>query len=208
MDTFESPFSLWSSMWLNPRKTIRQVVDINPRLHLLLLSSLGGIGQTLTNAASRAMGEQIPVPQLILLCVILGPLSGLITITIGGWLITWLGNLFGGTASRAETKAALAWSWVPFAATLPLWIARYILFGRELFLKDMPMVQGEPVLNALWTLSELIDSVLAIWSLLLLFHAVAEINRFSTLRGVGAVLAAGLLTTIPLLILLSMVSPL
>ena len=70
--------SPWTTIWFYPKSTIRRIVDSDPMYRLWVLVLLGGIGQSLSNASMRNLGDLISIPTLIALCLISGPISGLI----------------------------------------------------------------------------------------------------------------------------------
>jgi hypothetical protein len=118
-------------MWFLPKATIRQIVDTDPRQQMPLLIFLAGIAQALTSAAGLGMGEQLSLFEMIAFCLIFGPLSTFLVVVFGGLLLHRIAQFLHGVASAAETRAAIAWSWVPIITILPLWIVRYIFSAKN-----------------------------------------------------------------------------
>lgn len=193
----------WTSMWLDPRGTIRSIVDTDPHYRVLLLAILGGFSQTLSNAAGMSLGDKVPIPSLFLLILLSGPVNGLLSLYVGGFVLHWVSAKLGGQSTREEIRAAIAWSWVPLVSTLPLWIVKYILFRDELFLSKKTLIESQPLASTLYSVIGFIDVAIAIWSLLLLYNAIGEVNRFSSWRGIAAVLLAGIIITLPVMIIIS-----
>ena len=52
-----TPRNPWFSMWLHPRRTIRQIVETNPERLVMSLAAVGGIAEALTNVASDSKGD-------------------------------------------------------------------------------------------------------------------------------------------------------
>ena len=197
--------SLWTQMWFLPRPTIRQIVESNPNQKLPLLIAGAGIAHALSFAAGTGMGKNTPLPALILFAIIMGPVSALLTVWVGGYLLRWSAAKLGGSATVAETRAAIAWSWVPIVTILPLWIPRYILFADELFKLETPRIDSIPTLSFLFDFINSIEFIVVIWGALLLYSALAEINRFSAWRGFVSVLFAISIVYIPLLLILLLI---
>ncbi|MBN1542587.1 YIP1 family protein [candidate division KSB1 bacterium] len=190
--------SLWQKIWLIPRPTIRHIVDSDPNQQLPLLVFLGGISHALSTAASLGMGETLSLASLVGFCLIFGPLSAFLTLRIGGRILRWTTAKFGGTATVPETRAALAWSWVPIISILPLWIVRYILFRDELFKLETPHIDSVPQLSFLYNTINLIEFAIVVWGALILYSALAEINRFSAWRSFFSVVLSILIVLLPL----------
>ncbi|NIA30406.1 MAG: hypothetical protein GWP06_10915 [Actinobacteria bacterium] len=200
-------FNPWSSIWLKPKETIRTIIETNPRQNIMLLAFLGGIGQAFANAAAQGMGKFLPIPTLITVVFLAGPLGGLLYLYLGGWLLQIIGQRFGGGATKEELQAAIAWSWVPIVSTLPLWGVKYILFRNEVFSPEKTFTQSQPVLANLHSLIGFVDFVIIVWSLYIFFNAVSEVNRFSFGRSIATILIAGLIITIPSMLLLALCAP-
>jgi hypothetical protein len=198
---------LWRSMWISPKSTIRYIVKTDVNHQVFLLTILGGIGQVLSNASARSLGDVVSVPTIFLMAITLGPLSGFITLYLGGMLIHWTSRLFRGSAAKSEIRAAIAWSWIPIATLLPLWIVKYILFRDELFLSDKEFIHSQNLLSTLNSIAGFIDLFVAVWTFFLLYISVSEVNHFSHWRGFAAVILAGLILAIPFVLFIMFVNP-
>ena len=148
------------------------------------------------------MGDLIPIPTLLVLCLISGPISGLIALYIGGWLLETISHRLGGESTREQVRVCIAWSWAPVVCTLPLWGVKYILFREEIFYSKKSFLESEPILSNLFMLLLMVDLVISVWSFIILFNSLSEVNRFSTFRGMAAVVITGLIVTVPLIFLL------
>ncbi|MBN1482355.1 hypothetical protein EH223_09970 [candidate division KSB1 bacterium] len=197
----------WASIWRNPRGTIRHLVDTSPNKNLLLLVIGGGIGNALSYAAGFALADVMAVNTMVLLCFLAGPLSGFISLFLWSWLLDLTLKLFGGRATRQELRTAIAWSWAPIVYLLPLWGIKYILFRRELFESEKPFIEAHQFLNGLLGVFDMLDFFIAMFSIYILFNTVAEVNRFSIWRSIGAIGVVLLIMTIPALLVLRFVSP-
>ncbi len=200
----QQPENLWTMMWFKPRQGMKIVLNSEPSYHYLLLIVLGGIGQAFSNAAAQGLGNLFSTVQIIGLCIFLGPLSGYLSVLIGGWVFKWVGEKLGGSGSIGQIRQAIAWSWVPIVSTLPLWLVKWLLFKNEMFTTDTPFIDSHPLLRQLYGFIGLIDLVLGLWVLVILYNTVAEAHGFTLWRGVGTVILSGLLLMIPLLLMISL----
>ena len=187
--------SPWISMWTRPRATIQSIIDSDPKRSVLLLASLTGISQALDKASLKNAGDDLPFP-LILVTSFAGIISGVIGLYIFGFLIKHASAWLGGKADGEKSRAAIAWSNVPIAWGLLLWIPQLALFGNELFSATTPRMDSHPfaVLGF-----GVIDITIAVWALVLLCKAVGQVNGFSAWRGLGSCLIAAALIIMPIL---------
>jgi hypothetical protein len=177
--------SPWLSIWIEPRGTIRQIVDSNPERHVLLLAVLTGVYRALDNAAARDLGDSLSLPAIFILSLIFGAIGGMISLYITGAVFTWSGNLFGGEASSEEVRTAAAWSSVPDVVLLVVLLFPMAVLGREWFSSspDLP----DNALIGLWLLGLVgIGIVLTLWRVFLFVKCLAEVHNFSAWRGLAA----------------------
>ncbi|MEM6469631.1 MAG: Yip1 family protein [Planctomycetota bacterium] len=192
---------LWS-MWFHPRRTIRKITATDPTLHVVLLTGLGGIVQTLNRASTRSTGDSISLPTIICLAVFLGPLSGLISLWIFSHLIRIEGNMIGGIGERENIKAAIAWSYLPGVFCLITWGISLLVFGSEMFTTATPRIDSSSTLLTLFLVIAFVEIVLGIWAFVLVCNAIAEVQGFySAWSGLGNIILASLLIIVPLLAL-------
>ena len=125
------PLNPWFSMWLHPRRTIRQIVETNPERLVLSLAAVGGFIEGLTNMASDSKGDDMSLRAILLATLIVGPIMGIVGLWVGGFLLRWTGGWIGGQADARRIRATLAWANVPLVWSLLLWIPAILLFGLE-----------------------------------------------------------------------------
>ena len=110
----------WITMWFNPRKTIRQVVKTNPNAFIPALAALLGLASALDNAISRNLGDRLAPDLLALVIVVGGIVGGFFSLYVGSWVLRWIGQRLGGSASVPAVRAAVAWSSLPQLAGMGL----------------------------------------------------------------------------------------
>jgi len=199
--------SPWSTLWLDPKGTIRHILETGPHKHYPMLIALGGVAQTFSVAATMGLGDKMSFMEIVIVSLLMGPISGWLTILIRGWLLTWVGGWLGGAAIRAQTRVSLAWSWAPMVYFSPLWGVKYILFKNETFMLHRPVLESIPVLKGMFGFIEFVDFAVYVWSLVVLIQMLAEINRFTSMRALMNVVLSSLLIGIPVLLLLYIMAP-
>ncbi|WP_286765902.1 MULTISPECIES: Yip1 family protein [Rhodopirellula] len=195
-------FKPFKTIWLSPRRTVRQIVSVDPTLHVVLLACLSGIGETLDRASMRDLGDRLPLPAIIAVAVILGPIGGLIGVWIGAWLVAITGKWMGGKGTSETVRTALTWASIPSIVASILWIPQLLLLREELFTSETPRLESNPGLIVPVLALSLVEIVLAIWSFVLMCNTIAEVQSFgSAWRGFFNLLLAGAVVFVPIMAL-------
>ncbi len=181
----------WFSVWTKPRATIRQIVETDPTYLVLVLAVLGGIASAFDPERAAKVGQEV-VQRLGFVggMIFGGAVGGLIGLYLFGWLVGITGRWLGGRASSERVRAALAWANVPSIWILPLTMAlvtAWVMVGN-----DFLDVDATPQYAAIWLVYYLLFLVVAIWQVVVACHMVGEVHEFSSWRGLGSLLLAGL----------------
>lgn len=185
------------TMWTRPRRTMRAVLETNPRRFVIPPVVLAGFGNALDRASGRSLGDgnDLPVWAIILLCAALGSLGGLLTVYGGGWLPRLTGGWLGGRGSYVGVRSALAWSSVPLVWSLLLWPPELALLGREMF--TTATLDACPILFVPLGFLILLEVAIGVWSFVVFLKALGEAHGFSAWRSLGAAaIAAGLVLAV------------
>ena len=178
------------TIWLEPRKTIRRIVSVNPRYGFLLLAALGGSATTLTPWPGVGAASPGLTARLLVACT-LGPLFNIAALWFFAWAARGVGRaLLDGHASPEEMRAALAWANAPRAAVLPLALLLALLLGPG-------MHRFHDVGVGLSVVIGIAMAVASVWSIVIGSQAVAEVQGYEsgwkgfwnaalTLAGLGA----------------------
>jgi hypothetical protein len=202
-DAVDLGYWAYQTIWLSPRKTIRQLVDVNPEYHVNMLIALGGVAESLDRAASKDLGDKLSLGFILGIALILGPGMALIGAWISAHLIRITGNWMRGKGDYTEIKAAIGWATVPTAVGLALWAPLLMLLGEEMFTKETPSLHGNLALSMVFAGLMLILSILNIWSFVLLCNCVAEVQKYrSAWKGLGNIMLSGLIIIVPLILLI------
>ncbi len=196
----------WSTIWLDPRGTIRYVLDTNPMHSFIVLIAVGGIGNLLSSASGYHLGDLLPFREMILSIVIIGPLAAFISVYLWSWLLSFSTRFFGGIATKQELRTSFVWSLAPIVYTFPLWGVKYILFRQELFTAEQSFIQTYEFLKILYGFFQGVDFIISLLTFYILINAVAEVSGFSFWRSIGSIAIVLLIMTIPALFLLPFLS--
>ncbi|MBS0626223.1 MAG: YIP1 family protein [Verrucomicrobia bacterium] len=197
-------FNPWLEIWTRPRDTIRKIVAENPNQSIWLLAAIYGFGSLLNNAQTLALGHTISLFGIFIVTVLLCALWGYIFFSVWSAVVYWVGKLFKGQGTFQTVRAAYAWSCVPLIFNVFFWIVLGFVFGSELFMVN----QGGPALGngflALLFVVLISRLVLSIWSLVIYFNALAEVQQYSILKSILNVVIASILLFVGVWILWSL----
>jgi hypothetical protein len=178
----KSPFL---TIWTRPRATIRSIVDQDPTFRVLPIAMIGGVVQALQMESLFSAGSLFSIPVILLISVAIGPPLGLILLYVGAWIVELSCRLLGGQARSRDVRAALAWSLVPFLATIPLGIIRIAFLGRDMFIFGRVDPFAHPILVYGTGIPEL---VVSIWCLVVTVKTLGEVQHFSDFRALNSML--------------------
>lgn len=196
----------WISMWTKPRETIREIVKIDPKKNLYLLSGIYGFSTLLHFSQNFSLGAYLPWPTILLGSLVFSVFIGLLGFLIAGKLIEWTGRWLGGHGSFQQIRAALAWSNVTNVVSILMWLLLIWGFGRNVFLENFAQANfiGAALFVALTAF--LVQSVVAIWGFVLLCKSIGEVQGFSAWKGLLNVLIVFILVAIVVWIIVWLLS--
>lgn len=191
----------WFSIWTKPRATMQQIIETDSTRFVLLIAAFLGFGEVLSQINIRNIGDQLSLPLIIAMAVILGPIGGIIRLYFIGLIIHWTGRWIGGQASIHHIRAAIAWSSVPMIWALLIWIPKLMLFGQELFTSSGSNIESHPFLLYAAMGFGMVETIIFVWAFVVCLHCLGQAQRFSAWRALANVVLAGLVVMGPILIL-------
>ncbi|MCI0382530.1 MAG: YIP1 family protein [Chlamydiae bacterium] len=169
----------WIQIWTSPRQTIRTIVSFDPKYRFWLLSSIYGFPMLLHLMQNFSLGQTTNLYMILILALVLAPFVGALGIMVASGLMMWTGRWIGGKAGFYPIRTAVAWSNVPNLVGIVLWLILVVVFGKELFTEDFH--QSAFAGRELFTVSTifLLQTVVAIWSFVILLKGLGEVQGFS-----------------------------
>jgi hypothetical protein len=167
---------------------------------VLPLAAAGGFFQALGRASGRSAGDLLSTPTVLLLAATLGPLGGVLGLYIGGALLTLTGRWLGGTASREEVRASIAWGTVPALWGGLLWLPSLALAGGALFTSNVESAGLSASALLLTGGILIVQAGTYIWSFFTGLHSLGEAHGFSAWRALGSSVLAFFVIVVPIVV--------
>ncbi len=187
----------WIKMWTSPKPTIRAIVTYNSRYRFLILCLINGLPTLMQNAQAMSLGTSYNLVSIILGCLFLSLFAGMILITVSSGLLFMTGKWIGGAASFLQIRCAVSWSNITNLVSVFMWVSLVAVFQQELFTDLFETASFTQKESMLLTGIFLIQTVMSIWSLVILVQSLAEVQGFSSgksilniLVSVGLIVAA------------------
>lgn len=181
----------WLSVWVRPRDTIRSILAQNANQSLWILAFIYGFTSLMNCFQSFPIALHLGIVPMLLISVVLAPFWGYLFFAILSAVVVWVGKLLKGQATFKTARAAYAWSSVPLAGNIPLWLLLVFFYSNILFfgLQDQIIMPKAAMIFFFILIGKLI---FAIWALVIYLQMLAEVQQFSILRAIFNLILASL----------------
>lgn len=177
----------WLQIWSSPKKTLRSILEKDPKRFILWLAIVGGIISGLSWLGYLWFNYPYHLAYkntfFIVAMLIAGGIFGVINLYFGGWLYRLTGSWVGGTGSYTDVKCAVGWSWYPF-------IIAGILGVLSVLASNLWIQFALGVLNLIF----------GFWGFVIFLNLLGEAHRFSAWKALLAFLIALVLLFVALMI--------
>ncbi|MDI2587196.1 Yip1 family protein [Psychrobacillus sp. NEAU-3TGS] len=169
------------SIWLSTRETIRYVLDYKDIRFSLMIVAIASIPNAIGAIGEWETRFDIPLWQLLIGSLILGPIIGLIGLPIGAALYTFVGKWFGGSGKFKEMVQAVGVSMIPIIWMTPYYIVDALITNKA----KADTITWQLSAGAIgWSLlSFLIMTTFTIWMIVIQSKAIGEVHQFSSWKG-------------------------
>ena len=194
------------SIWTQPSKTIRYIIEHKPTMYPLLLISISSLGSSFLAFADTGLFTDLSLSSTITLVLFLSLLSGLVGWGIATVAYTWFGKFLGGTGTSQKMARAIGASTIPAIWTAPIGIIAVFLYGKQLF--EAPSGPfGTNMDFGFFFLQTWIIIGISIFGLIILSKGIGIVHNFSSWRGFGTImLFTGFMFVISIILLGSLFS--
>jgi len=176
--------NLFRKIWTEPRATLNYILANRINEHVSLLFVLGGIARAVGRAIAQHPTHKMSGAAALVLAIVGGSISGIITYTGYAWGMSLAGGWLGGKATNDQFKIVLGWALVPTIATLLLSIPTLAVLSGE--------AASTPLLtHTLLVGGGVLQLGLGVWATIILLKGVALIQGFTIGRSLANVLLPG-----------------
>lgn len=183
----------WISMWMQPRHTVRQMLETAPKRWVVLLAILAGIGLLLDQMIYLCLGSDFTSRVIILVfLLVFCTILGVLLLYLYGFLLAAAGRSLGGVGRAIECRTAYAWSAIPTVWMVPVYLVAALVvvaYGSEVLLSDVLTklqdgVDFEVQLLPTWLkIVSALAVVTRIWQIILSSQSIGEAHQFSSGKG-------------------------
>ena len=178
----------WLSIWTEPRKTIRGIINTDPKFGFLLLSAVYGLPITFNLAQGLSFASMIPLWAILIGSLIVCTFVGMIGISISAWLLHVTGRWIKGKGNFQTIRAAVAWSQVPNFVIILMWALLLGVFGSQVFGQAFSESQFIGFQAGVVFIVFLVQTIVSIWGFIILLKALGEVQGFSAWKALLNVL--------------------
>jgi hypothetical protein len=181
---------------------MRQILDTDPRRLVHVLAILGALARMLSsNVPPIGPLARLPLSAIVTYKVCGGVIGGLIGLYLVSALLTMTGRWLGGHGTFVAVRAAAAWANVPLIWTGLLWLPLLGYLGSEALNLDPTRLIEDPGGLALMIPLGVIETVVAVWYIVIALKCLGEAHGFSAWHALGAFLFGLLILLVPFAIL-------
>jgi hypothetical protein len=164
----------WVTMWASPRRTIRAVVDSNPKNAFFLLAAINFLQGFFYFNGYFSLSISYRFAISVIIAVVLSPVIGAIWCYFFGWLVFMVGKRLNGQGVIPHIIASYVWSRLPLTINLFMWFVLLVFSSGQMFIQ---YTEGLSLFFINCTVF-----ITGIWSLILMVQALAEVQRYSLVR--------------------------
>lgn len=168
-------FSPLITVWTSPKRTMQQIMERGGDYKSNWLFFAAGTSLVLIDEPSEVIGYW-SVYVVLLGAMLIGGLSGILIFNILATIIERTSKWFGGNGRFIQTRNALAWALFPAILTIPLFILKFIVFGKAMTIEN-PEGPMQNVISLAIYISRFITWFWAILLLTYTLHATQGYTR-------------------------------
>ena len=183
MSTTE-PIRPLKDVWLRPRRVFRELATRPIEAADYLLAATQGVATSIMVYRTQLAGFNISTAEILGRSFIFGPLAGVVSMYLFAAIYARLGARAGGKSARNQVFHVLAYSGVPLAASLVLWMFTALLVG-EAAIVERPGVEIDGFVAFVLRVQLASYMLLWLWTIVLQVMGFSEILGLSTRKAFG-----------------------
>jgi hypothetical protein len=178
-------FNPYSTMFVNPSKTIKAIIEYNPKYGFFQLASIFFLQSFFFTVARNSVNLPLNYFLSIILALVLSPFLGAVIFYINSYFLYITGKLLKSNAKFSDVLASYAWSKIVVVIDLIMWLTLFV------FIKDPKFFRYSSSVSIVFI--DVISIATSIWSFCLLVQSLKVVSNFSTLKAIFNIFLAFLL---------------
>jgi hypothetical protein len=178
------PIRPLKDVWLRPRRVFRELAARPIGAADYLLAAAQGVASSIMVYRTQSVGPSVGTAEILSRSFILGPLAGVLSMYVFAAIYGRLGARAGGKSTRNQAFHVLAYSGVPVAASLVLWMFTALLVG-EAAIVERPGVEIDGFVAFVLRVQFASYMLLWLWTIVLQVMGFSEILGLTTRKAFG-----------------------
>jgi len=192
---------IFVKIWTSPRLVFKYLNDNSYDKFIAVLLIFAGITRAFSRASSQNMGDNISLPIVITICILIGGLMGWIGYYIYAAMMNWTGKWFNGQGDTKSLLRMMSYAMFPSIITLVLLIPQIAIFGNGIFQSEIDLyVNGFSSMIA-FCIFIFVEIVLTIWSVVIFVIGISEIQKISIGKSILNMILPGIIIITPFVLI-------
>jgi len=191
---------IFTKIWTSPRLVFKYINDNRYDKFVTILLVLAGVTATLNRAATKGLGDRVPLFAVLVIGIIAGTLFGWLSYYIYAALMSWTGKWLKGQGDTTALLRMTSYATIPSIIVLILFIPEIILFGNGIFQHDFDVFEsGSGIISEIIYLILLfIEIILGVWTLVIFVIGISEVQKLSIGKSILNLILPALVILVPL----------
>lgn len=175
------------SVWLQPRRTTRYVIENKSLLYTTIIISIGFIGLLLSLLVDSELYPTLPIWGIILLVIVLSPIFALLLNALYALELWLIGKLFKGIGTFKDIFKAMSLLYILYVFMIPFYVLWLLLEPTSLFFEYDDGKFFLPIIDIV------LNTILSIWCFVISIPIVSEVHKISNWKSFFSLVLSGLL---------------
>ncbi|MFI8379470.1 YIP1 family protein [Leeuwenhoekiella sp. NPDC079379] len=197
---------LFTRIWVFPREVFKFIEAKKYDEHVYVLLILAGIVRGFDRAIEKDLGDNLSLGAVLGFSIVGGALLGWVSYYIYASLLSYTGKWIGGRADSKGILRVLAYGSLPMILTLVFLVPQVGIYGIALFQAEGDITGGGMLENIAFWGSVLLETVLVIWSLVLIIIGISEVQQSSIATAILNLLLPIVIFILPILLIAGLFS--
>jgi hypothetical protein len=175
-----TPVNIFTKIWTSPRQVFEFINAHRYDKYVTILLVLSGISRAFDQAATKHIGNHLPLFWVIMFCLIAGALLGWISFYFYAALVSVTGRWLDGKGNTQSILRILSYAMAPTIVALILLIPQIAVYGNGIFQSDGDLESAGVLGNSIFYFSVGVELVLSIWTIVFCVIGISVVQKIST----------------------------